>query len=162
MKNKPTYPVGLSPETIAAHKAKMEAQAAKAARAGLIGQSDAAKKKKKKKNKSKSASADKLTEELANTKISESEVGKQQSLTNNVTQSVKVNKSEDSEVSKKSESAVDPAKRLKNLKKKMREIETLELKIKSGEIKHPEKEMLEKVSKKAAIQKEIKKLEASQ
>lgn len=159
MKNKPTYPVGLPPEFIAAHKAKKEAQAAKAAGAALIVQSDAGKKKKKKKSKSKSTNTDKLTEEMEKTRISEPEVGKQ--LTN-TTESAKINKSENSEDAEKSEQTVDPAKRLKNLKKKLREIETLELKIKGGEIKHPIKEMLEKVSKKASIRKEIEKLEASQ
>ncbi|XP_033219654.1 partner of Y14 and mago isoform X2 [Belonocnema kinseyi] len=162
VKNKPTYPVGLPPEFIAAHKAKKEAQSAKAAGAALIVQSDAAKKKKKKKSKSKSKStnSDKLTEEMEKTRISEPEVGKQFA---NTSESAKINKSENSkEADGKSEQAVDPAKRLKNLKKKLREIETLELKIKGGEIKHPIKEMLDKVSKKALIRKEIEELEASQ
>ncbi|XP_044730303.1 partner of Y14 and mago [Chrysoperla carnea] len=53
----------------------------------------------------------------------------------------------------------DPAKRLKNLKKKLREIDTIEQKIKSGEIKNPIKEQLEKVSRRKEVMAEIQKLE---
>ena len=159
MKNKPTYPVGLPPEFIAAHKAKKEAEAAK--KAGIPGlnvQNDATKKKKKKKSKSKGTNSDKLADELAKTAISESETGKQLSLTNNSSQTAKSDQSDNIE---KEAEAVDPAKRLRNLKKKIRGIDSLEHKIKIGEINHPEKEMLEKISKKASILKEIKQLEES-
>ncbi|XP_043482972.1 partner of Y14 and mago [Leptopilina heterotoma] len=158
VKNKPAYPVGFSPEFIAAHKAKVEAQAAKAAGAtSAIVQNDAAKKKKKKKNKNKSANVEKLTEDLEKATIIEPIVCKP--LTNNTVQSGKINKSENTE---KDEQIVDPIKRLKTLKKKIREIETLELKIKSGEIKNPDKEMKDKVLKKSSILKEIKQIEKSQ
>ncbi|XP_032517739.2 partner of Y14 and mago [Danaus plexippus] len=53
----------------------------------------------------------------------------------------------------------DPAKRLKNLKKKLRDIETLEEKIKSGSLKNPDKEQKEKITKKSEIVKEIELLE---
>ncbi|CAG4959307.1 unnamed protein product [Parnassius apollo] len=56
---------------------------------------------------------------------------------------------------------VDPAKRLKNLRKKLREIETLEEKIKSGALKNPDKDQKEKLSKKSDIVKEIELLEKS-
>merc|ERR1712080_585763 len=51
--------------------------------------------------------------------------------------------------------ATDPAKRLRNLKKKLREIESLEAKMKSGDIKSFEPEQKEKVSKKDEVLKEI-------
>lgn len=54
----------------------------------------------------------------------------------------------------------DPQKKLKNLRKKVREIEALEEKIKSGALKHPEKEILDKVARKTEISKEIKRLES--
>lgn len=153
--------MGFSPEFIAAHKAKVEAQAAKASGAtGLIVQNDAAKKKKKKKNKNKGTNvSEKLSEALEKTTISEPVVCKPQKLPNNTVQSGKINKSENTE---KESEIVDPAKRLKTLKKKIREIETLELKIKSGDIKNAEKEMRDKILKKASILKEIKQLEKSQ
>lgn len=152
--------MGFSPEFIAAHKAKVEAQAAKAA--GITSatvQNDAAKKKKKKKNKNKAANVEKLTEDLEKATIIEPVVCKPQTITNNTVQSGKINKSENTE---KEEQILDPTKRLKTLKKKIREIETLELKIKSGEIKNPEKEMKDKILKKSSILKEIKQLEKSQ
>ncbi|XP_025095798.1 partner of Y14 and mago-like [Pomacea canaliculata] len=53
----------------------------------------------------------------------------------------------------------DLAKKLKNLKKKLKQIEELENKIKSGELKNPEKDQLEKISRKKAILEEIEDLE---
>lgn len=55
----------------------------------------------------------------------------------------------------------DPTKRLKNLKKKLREIELLEEKIKLGTLKNPDKEQKEKISKKIDIIKEINTLEST-
>lgn len=51
--------------------------------------------------------------------------------------------------------ATDPSKKLRNLKKKLRDIEALEAKIKSGEITEPEPDQLEKVGRKADVLKEI-------
>ena len=51
--------------------------------------------------------------------------------------------------------ATDPAKRLRNLKKKLRDIESLEAKIKSGDITSFEPEQKEKVSKKDEVLNEI-------
>lgn len=53
----------------------------------------------------------------------------------------------------------DPAKRLKNLRKKLRDIEILEEKINSGLLKNPDKDQKEKMSKKIEIEKEIEFLE---
>ena len=58
-----------------------------------------------------------------------------------------------------SEAKPDLAKKLKNLKKKLKQIEDLENKIKSGELKNPEKDQLEKVSKKQAVMDEIEDIE---
>nr|XP_021200133.2 partner of Y14 and mago [Helicoverpa armigera] len=58
-----------------------------------------------------------------------------------------------------SNTTTDPIKRLKNLRKKLREIETLEEKIKSGNLKTPDKDQKEKLSKKMDIVKEIEVLE---
>lgn len=53
----------------------------------------------------------------------------------------------------------DPAKRLKNVKKKLASIEALEAKLKSGELKNPDKDQLEKIKRKSEVIKEIKELE---
>jgi hypothetical protein len=50
-------------------------------------------------------------------------------------------------------------KQLRKLKKQLREIEQLEEKIKSGEMKNPEKDQLEKIKRKENIIEEIEQLE---
>ena len=56
-------------------------------------------------------------------------------------------------------SATDPAKKLRNLRKKLRDIEALEAKLNSGEVKNPEPEQLEKVARRPQVEEEIKALE---
>ncbi|KAI5631187.1 mago binding domain-containing protein [Phthorimaea operculella] len=51
--------------------------------------------------------------------------------------------------------ATDPNKKLKNLRKKLRDIELLEEKIKNGDLKTPDKDQKEKMAKKKDIIKEI-------
>ncbi len=55
--------------------------------------------------------------------------------------------------------STDPAKKLKNLKKKLRDTEVLEEKIKKGELKNPDKDQLEKIKRKKDVLKEIQELE---
>ena len=55
--------------------------------------------------------------------------------------------------------AAREAKRLRNLKKKLRNIEALEAKLSSGEIENPEPKQLEKVARKTEVMKEINALE---
>lgn len=54
----------------------------------------------------------------------------------------------------------DVQKQLKKLRKKIREIEAIEEKLKSGHLKSPEQDQLDKVARKAEIVKQITKLEA--
>ncbi|XP_076646902.1 partner of Y14 and mago [Halictus rubicundus] len=167
IKNKPVYPVGASPEFIAEHKAKKEMLLAAKAKTipGASAKTEAKKKKKKNKNKS----TEHITEELAKTTISEPEQKNEPSQQNSKPQSdakpVPNNQipTPKPNVTNQSETAIpDPQKRLKNLRKKIREIETLEEKIKSGLLKNPEKDILDKLARKAEISKEVKRLEASQ
>lgn len=53
----------------------------------------------------------------------------------------------------------DPAKRIRNLKKKLRDINALQQKIDSGELKNPEKDQLDKIARKEEIEAEIEELE---
>ncbi|KZC15165.1 PREDICTED: partner of Y14 and mago isoform X2 [Dufourea novaeangliae] len=167
IKNKPLYPVGASPEFIAEHKAKKEALLAAKSKTvpGASVKTEIKKKKKKNKNKT----MEHITEELAKTTLSEPEQKKEplqhnnksqsniKTVPNNQTLAAKPNASNQSEAA-----APDPQKKLKNLRKKVREIETLEDKIKTGLLKNPEKEILDKLARKSEISKEIKRLEASQ
>lgn len=167
IKNKPMYPIGASPEFIAEHKAKQEALLAAKSKTVPGAQVKTDVKKKKKKNKSKMA--ERVTEEMAKISVSEPEQKKEtvthnskpesnaKATANDQTSPPKPNVQNQSE-----NSAQDPQKRLKNLRKKIREIETLEEKIKSGLLKNPEKEILDKLARKAEISKEIRRLESSQ
>ncbi|KAL4623709.1 partner of Y14 and mago-like [Arapaima gigas] len=55
--------------------------------------------------------------------------------------------------------AAEKAKRIKNLKKKLRQVEELQQKLDSGEIKQPTKEQLEKLDRAQALQEELQQLE---
>ena len=55
--------------------------------------------------------------------------------------------------------ATDPAKKLRNLRKKLRDIEALEKKLEDGIISKPEPEQLEKVARKIQVEAEIDELE---
>lgn len=102
------------------------------------------------------------------------EVGKPADITSVDTASVQNTKLESEKKSNNETSAIvtssnttpavtttDPAKRLKNLRKKLREIEAIEKKILNGEIKAPDKDQKEKVSRKPDVLSEIMALELS-
>ena len=55
--------------------------------------------------------------------------------------------------------ATDPAKKLRNLRKKLRDIEALEARLNSGEIVNPEPEQVDKIARKEDVIKEISTLE---
>ncbi|OCT92827.1 partner of Y14 and mago [Xenopus laevis] len=55
--------------------------------------------------------------------------------------------------------AAEKAKKIKNLRKKLRQVEELQQKIDCGEIKQPSKEQLEKLSRRKALEEEIEDLE---
>lgn len=56
-------------------------------------------------------------------------------------------------------SASDKAKKIKNLKKKLRQVEELQQKVDSGEIKQPTKDQLEKLGRAKALEEELQQLE---
>ena len=147
----------MSAEYAAAQQAKREALAVKTTIPGMPAQNDATKKKKKK-NKNKGTNA--ITDELSKTTISEP------AITNKSKNSVNAAKPQPPTSSRQdtsgSQHLTDSMKRLKNLRKKLREIEILEQKIKDGVIKNPEQEMRDKVSRKKEIQEEIRLLESNQ
>lgn len=58
-----------------------------------------------------------------------------------------------------SAAAAEKAKKIKNLKKKLRQVEELQQKMDSGEIKQPTKEQLEKLGRAQALQDELQQLE---
>lgn len=58
-----------------------------------------------------------------------------------------------------SAAAAEKAKKIKNLKKKLRQVEELQQKVDSGEIKDPTKDQLEKLGRAQALQAELQQLE---
>lgn len=58
-----------------------------------------------------------------------------------------------------SSAAAEKAKKIKNLKKKLRQVEELQQKVDSGEIKEPTKDQLEKLGRALALQDELQRLE---
>ncbi|XP_076361416.1 partner of Y14 and mago-like [Tachypleus tridentatus] len=146
IKSKPAYPPGLHPEDIA--KAQ-QAQSSVNQIPGLTGTptpnvSKSSKKKKKKKKQEVKTVDQNLTEDVTKLHICETGLDRN---------------TESSENKACQETFSDPAKRIKNLKKKLREIVKLEQKIESGEITNPEKDQLEKIARKGEIEAEIEDLE---
>ncbi|KAL3831617.1 hypothetical protein ACJMK2_023352 [Sinanodonta woodiana] len=141
LKSKPTLPPGLNPTDVNTNKVKEEDKS---------GMSKNAKKNAKRKEKKKHQkeqedenASDNVANQLAGTKITPVQSNQP------VTESSQSNEGEKHDVLKK----------LRNLKKKLKQIETLEEKIASEQVKQPEKEQLEKIQKKQAIKDEIEELE---
>lgn len=79
--------------------------------------------------------------------------------TTNLTENKAQNNKKEPEESKKQQEATDPVKKLKNLKKRLREVESLEEKLKNGLIAKPEPEQLAKVERKNELLFQIHELE---
>ncbi|KAG0719882.1 Partner of Y14 and mago [Chionoecetes opilio] len=138
-KTKSDHPVGLAPEDVSAMKSRR--QAGDSSIPGLVpaaklsGMSKSQKKKAAAAKKKANATDAEISKSLEETHISNSTAGGRQ------------------------EVASDPTKRLRNLKKKLRDIEKLERQIASGDIKNPEPEQLEKVKRKEEVVQQIEELE---
>jgi len=135
------YPVGLDPAII---KAREEAK--------LAAENEGKKKKKKKK----------AGENVSNEQTSEKSANKDVTKTSDTSDEWQTVQSKSAKTAKAdivaqnvAPVATDPAKRLKNLKKKLREIEAIEAKVSSGEIKKLDKDQLEKVNRKPDVLSEI-------
>ncbi|XP_066973609.1 partner of Y14 and mago [Macrobrachium rosenbergii] len=138
-KSRSEYPVGLAPDDVAAAKAKQQANNAGIPGLVITPKPEKSKSQKKKSGggKKKSAAPDaSITKQLQETHISESTGDKDQQA-----------------------APTDPVKRLRNLRKKLRDIEKLEKQINSGELKKPEEDQLLKVKKKGEVLRLIKELE---
>lgn len=138
VKSLPTYPIGLPPDDVAKREqAKKVGSEPAATAASAQHMSKAAKKNAKRKEKKKQEQAGGGVAEVTKA------VGK-----------VSVTEPKDG-----TDTQADLAKKVKNLKKKLKQIEDLEAKIQSGELKNPEKDQLEKVARKHTIVSEIEDLE---
>ncbi|XP_062603156.1 partner of Y14 and mago-like [Saccostrea cucullata] len=135
MKSRPTLPPGLNPEDVEASKKSDSQPMSKSAKKN-------AKRKEKKKHQQESGaggrgeSVETVTAMLAASKISDAS---------------------QNEVPPSDKAAIE--KKLRNLKKKLKQVDDLKAKIDSGELKNPEKEQLAKVAKRQELVDEIEDLE---
>nr|CAG4650660.1 EOG090X0KVN [Sida crystallina] len=164
-KSQPSYPVGMSPLMIAAQEQLKQSQGSskddKPSIPGLPPSTAKPATKKKKKKSSQDGGVKDATTKMAAFTIEEPVFSVPDKGVAKKT-SAPVLKSEapkqDSSVTTAA-AATEPSKKLKNLKKKLRDTELLEEKIKSGELKNPDKDQLEKIKRKSEVVKEIKELE---
>jgi len=151
-KNQPDHPIGLAPDDVVRHRASRDNKN-DVGIPGLAtgptkppGGGEMSKSQKKKAAKKKATTSTKAITEidfaLENTHISNE--GKKKS---------------DTSQGQSQPTATDPSKRLRNLKKKLRDIEKLEKQIADGDLKSPEPEQLEKIKKKKEVVDEINELE---
>ena len=154
LKSKPQLPPGLNPNDVdAGDKKKSEPP-------GSAPMSKAAKKNAKRKEKKKQQSdsektVNHVTQSLAETKISS---GQSDKTREGFGQSE--NAKQDSIQSESGCGIKDEVlKKVRNLRKKLKQIEDLEKRIQNGELKNPEKEQLEKIAKKDTLLSEIEDLE---
>ncbi|KAI8515826.1 PREDICTED: partner of Y14 and mago-like [Branchiostoma belcheri] len=138
MKSKPTLPPGFHPDPEEQEKPTSEEDK-------YAGMSKAAKKNAKRKEKKKQQQSDGGVGPITQ--------GVEQVNLSNQSQQAKINNGQSQD------STAEPAKKLKNLKKKLRQIEELQAKIESGEIAKPDKTQLDKIERKSDILKEIRELE---
>ena len=151
----PNCPVGMNPALLTAqtnNQKKKDKKPAAPVIPGLPPTQTATKKKKKKPSQSEGEVKEVATK-LAGFTIQEPTFNTPTAAAAAVKKSVQEAKAESAAGS------TDPAKRLKNVKKKLRDIEALEEKLKSGELKNADKDQLEKIKRKAEVIKEIKDLE---
>jgi len=143
-KSQTSYPIGMNP-ALAAASAQKNVKDEKPSIPGLA-PAAAKQSSKKKKNSEKKAKAEvkEVSKALAGFTIQEP---------------VFNTPSQTETTPKETTTATDPAKRLKNLKKKLKDIEALEIKVKKGELKNPDKDQVEKIKRKKDVAKEIQELE---
>lgn len=156
-KSKPDLPPGMNPSEAAQPKQQQQQKIPGCGDSEAASLSKSAKRNMKRKEKRKQqqqqdgdgdAEVDSLTDGVENVSVSESG-----DALNKTAGPVSVSSPDDSSA------AAEKAKKIKNLKKKLRQVEELQQKVDSGEIKEPTKDQLEKLGRALAIQDELQRLE---
>ncbi|GAA6216615.1 partner of Y14 and mago [Lates japonicus] len=159
-KSKPDLPPGLSPSEAAPPKQQQQQKVPGCADSEGAGLSKSAKRNMKRKEKRKQqqhqgqdgdADVEAVSDAVENVTISE---GGESS--NKTAAPASVSPPDDSSAAA---AAAEKAKKIKNLKKKLRQVEELQQKVDSGEIKQPTKDQLEKLGRAKALQDELQQLE---
>lgn len=154
MKSKPTLPPGLNPADAEASKKKTPDPTVPMSKNA---KKNAKRKERKKQQATNEKNVNDITQSLEETKIRSDQSDKSR-LNQDQSGDSKPNPSQSDSEGGEKEKIV---KRIRNLRKKIKQIEDLETKIQSGELKTPDKDQLEKVSKKNAVLSEIEDLEAA-
>ncbi|KAM9350775.1 partner of Y14 and mago [Symphorus nematophorus] len=156
-KSKPDLPPGMSPSDAAPPKQQQKIPGCGDNEAAGLSKSAKRNMKRKEKRKQQQnqgqdgdadvdADVDSVSDAVENVSISES--------SNKTVAPVSVSSTDDS-----SAAAAEKAKKIKNLKKKLRQVEELQQKVDSGEIKEPTKDQLEKLGRAMALREELRQLE---
>ncbi|XP_075055632.1 partner of Y14 and mago isoform X2 [Mixophyes fleayi] len=138
-KSKPSLPPGLSHTESPTNKTQQSTKGDAESTLSKTAKRNIKRKEKRKQDKGEREAVDETRQELERVNISETTVQKDKAANENP--------------------AAEKAKKIKNLRKKLRQVEDLQQKIDSGEIKQPSKEQLEKLSRRKAIEEEIEDLE---
>ncbi|XP_043939706.1 partner of Y14 and mago [Protopterus annectens] len=146
-KSKPDLPPGLNPEDIKQVKTPQKSENE------TSGLSKTAKRNLKRKEKRKQEKSEREPEELSNS-LEKVTISANGSLGSQATK--QCSKTTDST---EQDANSEKAKKIKNLKKKLRQVEELQQKVDSGEIKQPTKEQLEKLARRQALEEELEDLE---
>lgn len=152
-KSKPDLPPGMNPSDAAPTKQQQQQKIPGCGDSETAGLSKSAKRNMKRKEKRKQqqhqdgdADLDSVSDAVENVSISESGGS-----SNKTAAPVSVSSPDDSSAEK--------AKKIKNLKKKLRQVEELQQKVDSGEITEPTKDQLEKLGRVTALRDELQQLE---
>lgn len=141
-KSKPDLPPGMNPEDAAQASSGAEKQGDAAGLSKTAKRNMKRKEKRKQQSQSQPEDVKALSEELDGVKLSEDEK--------------RVNP--DPEATDPT-AAAEKAKKIKNLRKKLRQVEELQQKVSSGELKSPSKEQLDKLGRGQALRAELQLLE---
>ncbi|XP_005991477.1 partner of Y14 and mago [Latimeria chalumnae] len=159
-KSKPDLPPGLNPEDAAQAKPPAKAESETA------GLSKAAKRNLKRKEKRKQQQQEKgeddteaLNDAMERTAIAGVTEQSSKALHQDARVAVAATKSQNATEQSKQDGATEKSKKVKNLKKKLRQIEELQQKVDSGEIQQPTKEQMEKLGRRKALEEELEDLE---
>ncbi|KAM4702416.1 partner of Y14 and mago [Discoglossus pictus] len=139
-KSKPSLPPGMSPTDDQTGKTQQPSRPDADTNLSKTAKRNLKRKEKRKQEKGEKESVEEIRQELEQTNISQPAVISDGSLAND-------------------NAAGERAKKIKNLRKKLRQVEDLQQKIDSGEIKQPSKEQLEKLGRRKAIEEELEDLE---
>lgn len=148
-KSKPDLPPGMNPEDAA--QARQQQQSGAEKQSDTAGLSKTAKRNMKRKEKRKQQSQQ------------QQETAEDAKALSKELDGMKVTAEEEKRVSAEPEAAdpmaAEKAKKMKNLRKKLRQVEELQQKVDSGELKNPSKEQLDKLGRAQALREELELLE---